>query len=74
MALVALLALMLGSFAGLLIGRWAAVLPLAGAAIGAAAVAGPEAGAVGALAGAGLLAGVRLNHVVAEITPGPPTT
>ena len=31
MALVALMALMLGSFAGLLIGRWAAVLPLAAA-------------------------------------------
>ena len=29
MALVALMALMLGSFAGLMIGRWAAVLPLA---------------------------------------------
>ena len=28
MALVALMALMLGSFAGLMIGRWAAVLPL----------------------------------------------
>ena len=72
MGLVALLALMLGSFAGLLIGRWAAALPVAAAAIAAAAVAGPEAGAVGALAGAGLLAGVRLHQVVAEVTPGPP--
>src|SRR3954470_8653259 len=50
MALVALLALMLGSFAGLVIGRWAAVVPLAAAAVAAAVVAGPEAGAVGALA------------------------
>jgi hypothetical protein len=72
MALVALLALMFGSFAGLLIGRWAAALPVAAAALTAAAIAGPEAGAVGALAGAGLLAGVRLNHVVDEVTPGPP--
>ena len=72
MALVALLALMLGSFAGLLIGRWAAALPLAAAAVAAAAVAGPEAGAVGALAAAGLLAGVHLHRVVVEITPGPP--
>ena len=31
MALVALMALMLGSFAGLMIGRWAAVVPLAAA-------------------------------------------
>jgi hypothetical protein len=72
MALVALLALMLGSFAGLLIGRWTAVLPLVAAAVTAAAVAGPEAGAVGALAAAGLLAGVHLHRVVAEVTPGPP--
>ena len=50
MALVALLALMLGSFAGLVIGRWAAALPLAAAALAAALVASPEAGAVGALA------------------------
>jgi hypothetical protein len=72
MALVALLALMLGSFAGLLIGRWTAALPLVAAAVTAAAVAGPEAGAVGALAAAGLLAGVHLHRVVAEVTPGPP--
>jgi hypothetical protein len=72
MALVALLALMLGSFAGLLIGRWVAALPVVAAAVTAAAVSGPEAGAVAALAGAGLLAGVHLNHVVDEVTPGPP--
>jgi hypothetical protein len=72
MALVALLALMFGSFAGLLIGRWTAALPLVAAAVAAAAVAGPEAGAVGALAAAGLLAGVHLHRVVADVTPGPP--
>jgi hypothetical protein len=72
MALVALLALMFGSFAGLLVGRWVAALPLAAAAVAAALVAGPEAGAVGALASAGLLAGVHLHRVVAEVTPRPP--
>ena len=66
MALVALLALMLGSFAGLLIGRWAAALPFAAAIPTAALLAGPEAGAVGALAAAGLLAGVHLHRAVAE--------
>jgi hypothetical protein len=72
MALVALLALMLGSFAGLLVGRWAAALPLAAAALAAALLIDPEAGAVGGLAAAGLLAGVHLHRVVAEVTPGPP--
>ena len=72
MALVALCALMFGSLAGLVIGRWVAALPLAAAAVGAAALLGPEAGAVGALAAAGLLAGVHLHRVVAEVTPGPP--
>lgn len=72
MALVALLALMLGSLAGLVIGRWVAALPVVAAAVTAAAVVGPDAGAVGALAAAGLLAGVHLHRVVAEVTPGPP--
>ncbi len=66
MALVALLALMLGSFAGLLIGRWAAALPLAAAIPAAALLAGPELGAVGLLGAAGVLAGVQLHHAVAE--------
>jgi hypothetical protein len=66
MAVVALLALLLGSCAGLVIGRWTAVLPLAAAIAPAAVVAGPEAGAVGALATAGLLAGVHLHRIVAE--------
>ena len=66
MALVALIALVLGSFAGLLIGRWAAALPFGAAVLAAALLAGPEAGAVGALAAVGLLAGVHLHRVVAE--------
>ena len=66
MALVALLALMLGSFAGLLIGRWAAALPFVAAIPAAALLAGPEVGAVSALAAVGLLAGVHLHRVVAE--------
>jgi len=66
MALVALIALMLGSFAGLLVGRWAVALPFAAALPAAALLAGPEAGAVGALAAVGLLAGVHLHRVVAE--------
>ena len=66
MALVALLALMLGSFAGLLIGRWTAALPLAAAIPAAALLAGPELGAVGLLGAAGLLAGVQLHRAVAE--------
>jgi hypothetical protein len=66
MAFVALMALMLGSFAGLLIGRWAAALPFAAAIPTAGLLAGPEVGAIGALAAAGLLAGVHLHRVVAE--------
>ena len=66
MALVALMALMLGSFAGLMIGRWAMVLPLAAAAPAAGLVAGPELAAVGALAAAGLLAGAHLHQAVAD--------
>jgi hypothetical protein len=66
MALVALLALLLGSFAGLLIGRWAAAAPFAAAIPAAGLLAGPEVGAVGVLAGAGVLAGVHLHRIVAE--------
>ena len=46
MALVALLALMLGSFAGLLVGRFAVVAPFAAACAALAVFAGPAAGAV----------------------------
>jgi hypothetical protein len=66
MALVALLALMLGSFAGLLIGRWTAALPFAAAIPAGALLAGPEMGAVGALGAVGLLAGVHLHRAVAD--------
>ncbi len=66
MALVALMALMLGSFAGLLIGRWTTALPLAAALPALGLLAAPEVGAVGAMAAAGLLAGVHLHRVVAE--------
>jgi hypothetical protein len=66
MALVALMALMLGSFAGLMIGRWAAVLPLAAAFPAAGLAVGPELGAVGALAAVGLIAGAHLHQAVAE--------
>jgi hypothetical protein len=69
MALLALLALMIGSFAGLLIGRWAAALPAAAAACATAVAVSPAAGAVAALAAAGLLAGVHLHRVVAEAAP-----
>jgi hypothetical protein len=66
MTLIALLALLFGSFAGLAVGRWAAILPLAAAIPAAGLAVGPEAGAVCVLAAAGLLAGVHLHRVVAE--------
>ena len=66
MAVVALLALLLGSFAGLVIGRWAAVLLVALAIAPAVLVGGPETGAVSVLAAAGFLAGVHLHRAVAE--------
>jgi hypothetical protein len=66
MAVFALLALLLGSFAGLGIGRWTAALPALAAIAPAAVVGGAEAGALVALAAAGVLAGVHLHRVVAE--------
>jgi hypothetical protein len=66
MAVIALLALLLGSFAGLVIGRWAAVLPVAVAIAPAVLLGGPETGAVGVLAAAGFVAGVHLHRAVAE--------
>jgi len=65
-AVVALLALLLGSFAGLVLGRWAGVLPFAVAIAPAALLGGPEAGALGAFAAAGFLACVHLHRAVAE--------
>jgi hypothetical protein len=58
--------LLLGSMTGLVIGRWQVVVALAAVIAPAALLAGPEAGALGALGAAGYLAGVRLHHVVAE--------
>jgi hypothetical protein len=66
MTVIALLALLFGSLAGLVIGRWAAALPLAATIPAAAVLAGPDAGAVAALAAGGLLAGVHLHRAVAE--------
>jgi hypothetical protein len=66
MAVLALLVLLLGSFAGLLIGRWRAALPVAAAVPAGALLGGPEAGALGLLGVAGYLAGLHLHRVVAE--------
>jgi hypothetical protein len=66
MAVVALFVLLLGSFAGLLIGRWQAALPVAAAIPAGIVVGGPEAGALGALGVAGYVAGLHLHRVVAE--------
>jgi hypothetical protein len=66
-----LLALLVGSFTGLVTGRWVAVLPFAAAIPPATLLAGPEAGALGALAIAGFAAGWHLHRVVAEEYPTP---
>jgi hypothetical protein len=66
MAVVALLVLLLGSFAGLLLGRWQAALAVAAAVPAGALLGGPEPAALGALGVAGYLAGVHLHRVVAE--------
>jgi hypothetical protein len=65
-AVLALLLLLLGSFAGLLTGRRRVALPFLAVIAPLAVVGGPEAGALGALAAAGFLAGVQLHQVVAE--------
>jgi hypothetical protein len=66
MAVVALCVLLLGSFAGLLIGRLKGALPLAAAVPAVALTAGAEAGALCALGLAGFVAGLHLHRVVAE--------
>jgi hypothetical protein len=66
MAVVALLVLLLGSFAGLLIGRWQALLPVAAAVPAGALLGGPELAAPGLLGIAGFVAGLHLHRVVAE--------
>jgi hypothetical protein len=65
-AVVALLALLLGSFAGLLIGRSWGVLPVAASIPLGALLGGPEAASPGVLGVAGFLAGLHLHRVVAE--------
>jgi hypothetical protein len=66
MAVLALLAMLLGSFAGLLIGRWQAVLPVALAIPAGALMGGADVGALGVLGVAGFVAGLHLHRVVAE--------
>jgi hypothetical protein len=66
MAVVALLVLLLGSFAGLLTGRWQALLAVAAVIPAGALLGGPDAGALGALGVAGFVAGLHLHRVVAE--------
>jgi hypothetical protein len=66
MALFALLALLIASFAGLLAGCWRALIAIVPAIPVCALLAGPVAGAVAALAAVGMGAGVRLHRVVAE--------
>jgi hypothetical protein len=66
MAVVALLVLLLGSFAGLLLGSWRAVAPIAAAIPVGAVMGGPEAAALGVLGVAGFVAGLHLHRVVAE--------
>jgi hypothetical protein len=66
MAVVALLVLLLGSFAGLLLGSWRAMVPVAAAIPAGTLLGGPEAGALGVLGVAGFLAGLYLHRVVAE--------
>jgi hypothetical protein len=65
-ALVALVVLLLGTFAGLLLGRWRAVLMVAVAIPAGALLGGPEGAAMGVLGVAGCVAGLHLHRVVAE--------
>jgi hypothetical protein len=66
MAVLALLTLLVGSFIGLLVGRWVAAAPFLAAVAAAGLLGGPEVAGLGALAAAGFLAGVHLHRVVAE--------
>jgi hypothetical protein len=66
MAVLALLVLLLGSFAGLLLGSWRGIVPIAAAIPAGALLGGPEAGALGVLGVAGFVAGLHLHRVVAE--------
>jgi hypothetical protein len=66
MALFALLALLIASFAGLLAGRWRTLLPVVAAIPACAILSGPVAATLAALAAVGAGMGVHLHHVVAE--------
>jgi hypothetical protein len=66
MAVVALLVLLLGSFGGLLLGNWRAIVPIVASVPVAALLGGPEAAALGVLGVAGFVAGLHLHRVVAE--------
>lgn len=66
MAVLALLVLLLGSFAGLLLGSWRAILPVAATIPAGTLLGGPEAAALGLLGVAGFVAGLHLHRVVAE--------
>lgn len=65
-ALLALLALLIASFAGLLAGRWRTLLPIVVAIPACAILAGPVAATLATLAAVGAGVGVHLHHVVAE--------
>lgn len=68
MAVVALTVLLIASFAGLAVGRWKALGAALPAVPACALLLGPEAGAIALLAFAGLVAGVHLHRVVAEVS------
>ncbi len=63
---MALVVLLLGTFAGLLLGSWRTVLTVALAIPAGALLGGPEAAAMGMLGVAGCVAGLQLHRVVAE--------
>jgi hypothetical protein len=66
MAVIALMALLIASLAGLVIGRWRALLMALPAIPACALLLGPEGAALAMLATAGLAAGVHLHQLVAE--------
>ena len=63
---MALVVLLLGTFAGLLLGSWRAVLIVALAIPAGALLGGPEAAALGMLGVAGCVGGLQLHRVIAE--------
>jgi hypothetical protein len=65
-ALIALVVLLLGTFAGLLLGSWRAVSSVALAIPAGALLGGPDVAALGVLGVVGCLAGLQLHRAVAE--------